>query len=59
MKIKAELNDSTEVTADLTGMTCGQAMTFFIELTKFAGYQERNIKEACAEHAERGEIYID
>lgn len=59
MKIKAELNDSTEVTADLTGMTCGQVMTFFIELTKFSGYQERNIREACAEYAENGEIYID
>ena len=59
MKIKAKLNDSTEVTADLTGFACGQVMAFFIELTKFAGYQERNIKEACAEYAERGEIYID
>lgn len=57
MKIKAELNDTTEVTADLTGMTCGQAMTFFIELMKFSGYQERNIWEACREYAETGDIY--
>jgi hypothetical protein len=57
--LDTERGDNIELNVDLRNATLPQAMTTLIDLLKFMGYQEWNIKGACEEYAANGEIYID
>ena len=57
--LDTEQGDNIELNVDLTNATLPQAMTMMIDLLKFMGYQDQNIKDVCAEYAENGEIYIE
>lgn len=57
--LDTEQGDNVELNVDLTSASLPQAMSTMIDLLKFMGYQDQNIKDVCAEYAENGEIYID
>lgn len=56
--LDTEQGDNIELNVDLTNATLPMAMTTMIDLLKFIGYQDKNIKDACEEYAARGEIFF-